>query len=206
MILLETLFINLVSNYSDDNLLISEAWKEIDLNYSSKKRFYHTTEHLKNIFDQLSEVKKEITNWESILFSLFYHDLIYNITKSDNEEKSADIAVERMSQFAVPIKIVDECKQHIVATKSHFISGNNDTNYFTDADLSILGSPREEYNLYHQNVRREYSIYPDLLYKQGRKKVLKSFFEMERIYKTEYFYNKFEKLARSNIQFELNNI
>ena len=79
-------------------------------------------------------------------------------------------------------------------------------NLFTDADFSILGAHWETYSIYSQNVRKEYSIYPDLVYNPGRKKVLKHFLEMTRIYKTDYFYSKLEELAKCNLLGELDTL
>ena len=42
-------------------------------------------------------------------------------------------------------------------------------------------------------------FYPDLLYKPGRKKVLQHFLSMERIFKTEQFFSRFEDKARKNL-------
>jgi predicted metal-dependent HD superfamily phosphohydrolase len=39
-----------------------------------------------------------------------------------------------------------------------------------DADLSILGKDLDTYLAYTKMIRKEYSIYPDFLYKPGRKK------------------------------------
>lgn len=55
-------------------------------------------------------------------------------------------------------------------------------------------------------VRKEYSIYPDLLYKPGRKKVLQHFLQMERIFKTQVFYDKYETQSRRNLEKELNQL
>ncbi|HET7178254.1 MAG TPA: hypothetical protein VFI14_00955 [Chryseosolibacter sp.] len=52
-------------------------------------------------------------------------------------------------------------------------------------------------------MRREYSMYPDFLYRPGRRKVLQYFLDMERIFKTEEFASKFEKQARGNLEREL---
>ena len=101
---------------------------------------------------------------------------------------------------------IDLCVQHILATKSHAVSENNDTNLFTDADLSVLGADREVYEQYYKQIRKEYSIYPDLMYNPGRKKVLQNFLGMKRIFKTDYFYGKFEEKARRNITAELNEL
>jgi predicted metal-dependent HD superfamily phosphohydrolase len=108
-----------------------------------------------------------------------------------------------MNQLQVPAQIIERCKAQILATKTHLEDTTTDTNYFTDADLSILGQPSEVYIVYSQNVRREYSIYPDFIYNQGRKKVLKYFLAMDRIYKTPYFFDKFELQARENVSVEL---
>ncbi|MDI3322235.1 hypothetical protein [Pinibacter soli] len=67
----------------------------------------------------------------------------------------------------------------INATKDHDFSANADMNLFT-----------------------EYAIYPDLIYKPGRKQVLLHFLEMKRIFKTKEFYEKYETAARENLKKE----
>jgi len=200
---LKETFIELLTNYTADASLTNSLWIEIEKNYSGKKRHYHTLQHLDNLLAQLTDVKAEIHNWDSILFTLYYHDIVYNSLKSDNEEKSAELAEKRMIQIAVPIPTRELCKKQILATKSHVISNNSDTNYFTDADLSVLGQSWETYSLYYKNVRKEYSIYPALVYNPGRKKVLHHFLAMDRIFKTDFFYRKFEMQAKQNIQKEI---
>lgn len=79
----------LLKNYTSNSNFINKLWAEIERNYSISKRHYHTLQHLDFLFAQLTEVKGEIQNWDTILFTLFYHDIIYNSLRSDNEEKSA---------------------------------------------------------------------------------------------------------------------
>lgn len=196
-------FEGLLHHFTNNEPLIVDLWGEMVKNYSGSKRHYHTLQHLENVLLQLQEVKTQINSWEAVLFTLFYHDVVYNSLKSDNEEKSAVLAEKRMVQIGAPKELIQLCKEQILATKSHGISKNRDTNYFTDADLSILGATWEEYENYFENVRKEYSIYPDLVYKPGRKKVLNHFLVMERIYKTAFFCTKFEKQARENIRREI---
>ena len=62
------------------------------------------------------------------------------------------------------------------------------------------------YDTYCQQVRKEYSIYPDFLYKPGRKKVLEHFLNMERIFKTTYFFDLYEAQARENLRRELSSL
>ncbi len=202
--MLKEAFVELLSKHTDNNHLTNDLWLEIELHYSSKERYYHTMQHLDNLLVQLTEIKSEIKCWETILFALYYHDIIYDPQNSDNEEKSAELAGKRMRQIAVPLTTITLCAKLILDTKSHLFSTDSDTNYFTDADLSILGQNNETYALYASNVRREYSMFPDSVYNPGRKSVLKHFLSMDRIFKTDFFYNKFEAQARKNLTNELN--
>lgn len=201
--MLEELFVETAGNYAGDAALISGSWAEIEKNYSGRKRFYHSLAHLENLLQQLLPVKPEIRNWDAVVFALYYHDAVYDTLKSDNEEKSAGLAEKRLKQLAVPDGIIALTKRHILATKSHLPSDDGDTNLFTDADLSILGQDWETYSAYCKNVRKEYAIYPDLVYIPGRKKVLKHFLSMDRIFKTGPFYDRYEAQAEKNLNKEL---
>jgi predicted metal-dependent HD superfamily phosphohydrolase len=201
--ILKEKFLQLVSNYTTNETLSIALWNEIEQNYTGKKRHYHTLQHLENLWVQLNEVKDKIQHWELMLFTLFYHDIIYHPIKYDNEARSAQFAKKRMQQISVATELITLCKSQILATKSHIKSSNTDTNYFLDADLSVLGQDWESYAKYYENVRKEYSIFPDFVYKPGRKKVLLRFLVMERIFKTDYFFHKFELLAKQNLQKEL---
>ena len=200
---LKQTFKNLLINYTNNETFIEELWLEIEENHSSNKRHYHTLTHLENLLNQLVEIKSEIENWEAMLFTLFYHDIVYRAEKSNNEEKSSELAEKRMRQLDIPLELIERCKQQILATKSHVLSLENDENYFNDADLSILGQDWESYSMYYQNVRKEYAIYPDFLYNPGRIKVLKHFLEMNRIFKTDHFFTQFEAQAKQNLLQEI---
>lgn len=201
--MLQQTFINLTHKNIDNNELSEKFWNEIQSHYSEKGRHYHSLTHLQNLFDVLAEVKVYIDDWDIVLFALFYHDIIYKVTSSNNEEKSAELAALRLSELSLPQQRIGKCQSMILATKKHTLSTDNDTNYFTDADLSILGQSRNAYITYTQQVRKEYSIYPDFLYNPGRKKVLQHFLQMDRIFKTEYFFENFERQARENLHLEL---
>lgn len=203
---LKEIFLNLLANYTDDESLTNELWNEIDENYTDKKRHYHNLSHLDNLYKQLFLVKEKIESWDTILFTLFYHDIIYNALNSDNEEKSAQLAEKRLKQINVPRQIVEDCKSQILATKKHIDNGNIDTNYFLDADLSILGQEESCYKEYCKKVRLEYLYYPSIIYNKGRIEVLKHFLNLNSIFKTEHLKSKFENKARINIFNEIDSL
>jgi predicted metal-dependent HD superfamily phosphohydrolase len=201
--MLNQVFLTLTQNYTTNNRLANDIWTEIETSYSTKKRHYHTLAHLENLLMQLTTIKDQIKNWDTVVFTLFYHDIVYNSLKKDNEEKSAELAESRLKSIAVPQPIIDNCKAQILATKQHLPSHDADTNYFTDADLSILGSDWETYLAYSKQVRKEYSIYPAMIYNQGRRKVVEHFLKMDRIFKTDFFFEKSESKAKQNLHREL---
>jgi predicted metal-dependent HD superfamily phosphohydrolase len=199
-------FLTTSLHYSGDNQLIAHLWSEIEKHYSDKKRHYHTLTHLDNLLYQLNDVKDLIQDWDTIVFSVAYHDVVYNALKHDNEEKSALFAQRSLQKLSVSWPQIEHCMAQIIATKSHQISDNTDTNLLTDADLSVLGQDWPIYQQYYQQVRKEYSIYPDFVYKPGRKKVLRHFLEMEHIFKTEAFAQRLETQARHNMKQELSEL
>ncbi len=201
--MLKETLIQLLHHYAVKEDLPENYWREIQSQYSHPKRHYHTLQHLENLLAQLLPLQAQFQNWDTILFTLYYHDIVYNALKSNNEEKSAEWAEKRMLQIGVPKEMIETCKYQILATKKHLIDADLDTNYFLDADLSILGQDAETYTTYSHNVRKEYAIYPDLIYKPGRKKALQHFLAMDRIFKTDYFSETLEKQARENILMEL---
>lgn len=200
---LKEIFIELCSKYSSDKRIITEYWIEIEKSYSHKSRHYHNLFHLENMIMELRSEQNAIEDYDSMLFSIFYHDFIYKSTSKDNEEKSAEYAKSRLGKLNYNVVLINKIYNQILATKSHKLSNQKDTNYLLDSDLSILGKSWNEYELYIKQIRNEYSIYPDFLYNPGRKKVLKHFLMFDRIYKTEHFRDKYEKQARENISKEI---
>ena len=181
-------------------------WNEIVTKYGERTRHYHNLDHLANMLTQLELCRNQLKDWDCTLFALFYHDYIYNPTAKDNEERSSEAAKVKMTSLKLPQQKIDLVVELILATKGHNTSQNSDINYFTDADLSILGSSSAEYDRYTKNVRQEYSIYPDILYRSGRRKVLKHFIDMPQIFKTTFFTDRLEKQARENIGRELESL
>lgn len=206
IVVLEPVFKHTLTNHGGENELTDSYWKEIVNSYSHKKRVYHNLAHIDNLLTELETIKADVNDWDCMIFAIAYHDIIYNATATDNEERSAALAVERLQKIALTRGQLTHCSDLILATKGHAVSKDRDINLFTDADLSILGKPWSVYQAYSNSIRKEYSIYPDLLYKPGRKKVLEHFIKMDRIFKTNHFYALYEKIARENLKRELSGI
>ena len=199
--MLKETFLNLIAEYSDNETYNIKCWSEIEKKYSSKSRYYHNLGHIKNMIDELNEIESMVNDLDTLLFTVYYHDIIYKATKSDNEYKSALFFEKRISQ--TDFMGIKKVMKQIELTKEHKKSDDNDTNILLDLDFAVLGLPLEEYRIYYENIRREYKVFPDFMYKKGRIKALMSFLDSDYIFKTDYFINKYEKQARANINYEL---
>jgi len=202
--LLQNRFITLLKNYTSEVVLIDNLWNEILKKYSEKHRAYHNLNHLEEIFVYFDIYKDKINKPDIIGLSIFYHDIIYNIWKKDNEEKSADFAIEKLSGI-LKKEDLQEIHQQIIATKTH--EGNDkDTKYLLDFDLVILGQSERVYKTYTENIRQEYKLIPSFMYKKGRIKVLEHFINKSSIYKTDAFIDLYGKQAKTNLTNELNSL
>lgn len=199
---LQSVFSGLVAKYSGDEKLRDTLWAEIEKQYSAPKRRYHNLAHLENMVGELGSARSQIKDFDAILFSVFYHDVVYNAGSGNNEERSAEFAVRRLRLLSADAALTDKVKAQIIATKKHEKSIDLDTNFLLDADLSILGKDWETYRNYAAHIRKEYAVYPDIIYNPGRKKVLGHFLASDEIFKTDAFRSKYESQARKNLEME----
>jgi len=189
--------------YTTQALIRSGFLALID-DYSGSGRHYHNVSHLSALIQLQQEYIAAISDNESLLLAIFFHDVIYDVKKSDNEELSAQAAINYLQQTSYPTGKIEKVADFIRATKTHVnTNSDSDLDHFLDFDLSILSVTPEAYNAYTTQIRAEYSIYPDELYKPGRAKVLQHFLDLPAIYKTASFKTQREAIARFNLSEEL---
>lgn len=192
--------------YCTDKALLETTFDDLLELYNSKNRVYHDVTHVISLLKRWEESKLNINDDDVVYLAIWFHDAIFNTWKSDNEEKSAELAKAFLDKTCFPPSRIEKVVNYILATKTHDSDGSNDLNYFLDIDLSILGSEETIYDIYTKQISDEYSFYPSFLYNRGRRKVLNSFLEKEFIYKTEEYRSKLEEQARINISRELESL
>lgn len=180
---------------------IQQNWADLEKAYSKKSRYYHNLTHLKEMIASFEIYRDKLQNPNEILFSIFYHDFVYSASKKDNELKSAEYALAILPENSnLNKQLVFDA---ICATQQHQQNAIEDINWLIDFDLKILTKDWEDYKIYFEQIRKEYHIYPDFLYKPGRAKALKHFLENEFIFQTDEFRNLYEEKARANIEKEI---
>lgn len=180
---------------------INHLRQNLEKVYSGKSRHYHNLNHLQEMIELFDIYYSNLKNPNEVLYSIFYHDYVYKATRKDNELKSAELALVILPDtISLNKPFVFDA---ICATQLHQHNEIYDINWLIDFDLKILSKDWEDYQTYCYQIRKEYKIYPNFLYKPGRKKALEHFLEQEFIYKTEAFRNLFDEKARNNIKREI---
>lgn len=196
---IKLVFFRTAFNYTKNVILVNNLWQEIENEYSSQHRFYHNLEHLKHMYLELKQIKSKIQDWDTIIFSMFYHDIVYDPKSIYNEEDSAGIAADRLKQISFPDNKIDIITSNICATKNHVNQADSDLKYFLDADLAILGADEKSYIKYSKSIKKEYSNISKLTFKVKRGEILHKMLKQDSIYKTGFFKSKYETKARQNI-------
>jgi len=197
----------LTAGYPNASNIASVSIAEVEKAYGGKKRYYHNAEHILSLLQFASEYRAQLKAPLLVDFAIIYHDIVYNVLRKDNEKRSAVLATKRLSVLGMNSYEIGLVKIYIEATQLHQIPQGlahaEDLALFLDCDMAILGAPWPEYELYTQKVRREYGIYPDLLYKPGRKKFLEQCLASPVIFHSPAFHSRFDAQARSNMHKEL---
>ncbi len=198
----------LIRQFSSDEDLNEQLWLDIKNGYSKKNRAYHNLSHIKSMFGELKGFESQINDLPVLQFAIWYHDLVYNAMRKDNEKKSADQACKVMTQLGIPKKRVDRTYHLIMITKSHELDADDDTDaqFMVDFDLEVLSRSWSAYELYTQQIRKEYWMYPSPMYRKGRREAMKHFLNREFIYQTEVYRSEKEAIARANILREIENL
>jgi predicted metal-dependent HD superfamily phosphohydrolase len=171
--------------------------------YSEPGRAYHNTRHLADCLAELDTVADLLEAPHRVELALWFHDLVCDPRRHDNEERSAELGEEWLRPAGVQPDARERVTQLILATKHTNPPADPDTQMLVDIDLGVLGQPPESYALYEQRIREEYAWVPKPDYIKGRGSVLNSFLNREAIYCTPHFRAKYEMQARANLRWAL---
>lgn len=180
------------------------VWRQLAAGYAEDGRFYHNLVHLRQTLRVAHDIREEAAHFTAVQLALWFHDIVYDPTQQDNEEKSAMTAAQALFELDLAEVLIGEVVRLILLTKTHVVM-EQDSNgrVVIDADLCVLGASAEGYAAYSQAIRQEYAFVPDAVYRNGRIQILQHFLQRPTIYYTEPMRLMFEAQARQNISNEL---
>lgn len=180
----------------------SPIFQDLWQRYTEKHRYYHTPQHLVQCLREWAlespSAKSLAQNPVLVELALWYHDIVYDTQRKDNEEQSAELAIKTLGSVLGP-KNSEELRQLILATKHTQVPSTPDARLLVDLDLSIMGQRPEVFDQYETQIQQEYSWVPLEIFSQKRGEILQSFLARPQIYQTPHFSQKYEISARNNL-------
>lgn len=137
---------------------------------------------------------------ERVEFALFWHDAIYDTKARDNERKSAWLAYNTAFNKGLSRSFALGTYDLIMETQHKNISKLIDGRLIADLDLLIFGQPRRKFDLYENNIRKEFSWVSDIQFNKGRRTFLEKMLKREIIYNIPEIREKYEARARENLE------
>ena len=133
--------------------------------------------------------------------------VIYDPKSSTNEDDSIILFQEFAKDTVLSQEEIDTISKYIAATKNHMEHPSDfatDLQLFLDYDLAILGSDRQRYEQYSEQVRQEYSHYPLKEFSAKRLAFLEKLSATPSLYYV--LKDRFEQKAKENIQWEISKL
>lgn len=204
--MIETLrqqWLNELQHVADEAALLA-VFERLCKAYEGKKRAYHNLHHIAALLSLAAQHRTDLQDFTVVFLAIWFHDAVYQPHRKDNEEASAALARKELQRWKLSDEVIDQVVHYILATKYHRATDDSDLQWLLDFDLAILSSSSQEYERYTQQIRQEYSLYPDFIYNAGRKKAMSAFLERPAIYGK--IGDRAEQQARLNITLEISRL
>jgi len=175
--------------------------------YSAPPRSYHTLTHVSWGLRRIDEIVRheeldDRINVSAVRWAMWFHDvsMTFGDGSADDEERSARKAFQEAKQAGLGTRFADTVLRLVLSTSHLAEKLSLDESVLVDADLSMLGSSQNDFDVYEERVRREWSQYDDQAFAAGRIQVLRRFLKKRRIFTTDYGRDKWEARAQSNLR------
>jgi len=184
--------------------VVARAGEDLVSRWRAPERQYHDVEHLAEVLDGVDALAPFAQDVSAVRLAAWFHDAVYDGRPGDDEQRSADLAVQVLTQLGVPTQRVGEVRRLVLLTGRHDpVPGDADGAVLCDADLAILASEPQRYGRYVRGVRAEYAHVPEELFRAGRAAVLRALDAAPQLYRTAAARERWEAAARANLAAEL---
>ncbi len=164
-----------------------------------KFRPYHNWNHIEKCLGFFENRLNQYVT-DELLFSVVYHDAIYDPTSKTNEEDSVSVAKLDLSGMGLNLNRIEDIILSTKHTYSNSFTEDSEIQCMLDVDLSILGSPKDEYDEYSKQIRNEYSYVDDAHFALGRIDFLQKMLSRKVIFNK---LTELESAARNNLYEEI---
>jgi len=172
--------------------------------YTDSARHYHDLRHLDQVLRSIDSLAAEADDVEAVRLAAWFHDAVYDVRATDNEERSAQLAETSLTDSGLTAGRIAEVARLVRLTATH-AAELDDANgvVLCDADLSILASGPDAYASYTRAVRVEYAHVAEDDFRRGRAAILQQLLDLPRLFGTKRGRRDWEAIARANLSREL---
>ena len=205
---------------TDDDLELRIAWEQhlgrssasltwyesIVSRYRQAGRHYHGVRHVRWVVRHVVALAHVSDDLGAVIAAAFFHDLVYDPTRGDNEVASAELADRALTELGWEPERRQHVEEMILATIDHDVDRvgcGADIQLLLAADLAVLAAAPAKYSDYVRGVRREYSHVSDDDWRAGRSAVLHGLLDRRHLFAPELDLHDWEQRARANITAEL---
>jgi predicted metal-dependent HD superfamily phosphohydrolase len=167
--------------------------------YHEPHRKYHTLQHLSECLALFTANQGLASHPAEVEMGLWFHDAVYEVKNSDNEERSAEWARAAAVTGGASEIVAERIHSLVMVTRHTDIPTKRDELLLVDIDLAILGASELRFAEYERQIREEYAHVPEALFRAKRGSILRTFLNRERIFGTPHFHAAFEAQARQNL-------
>jgi predicted metal-dependent HD superfamily phosphohydrolase len=182
---------------------VAAAGRDLLARWDEPHRRYHDRRHLAEVLDALRQLTAGTAPPGAVVCAAWLHDAVHD-GRDDDEERSAVLATEVLSDLDVAAPVVAEVARLVRLTLTHDPAPEDAAGaLLSDADLAVLGASPQRYARYAADVRREYAHLDDVAFRAGRTAVLQSLLDRPRLYRTSEGARRWEAAARRNLRDEI---
>jgi predicted metal-dependent HD superfamily phosphohydrolase len=186
-----------------DSAISRTEWAALVAAWSEPHRRYHDLGHLAAVLGLVGELGDAAADIDAVRLAAWYHDVVYDPERTDNEQVSAERARAGLRGL-VPDERIEEVARLVLLTAGHD-PAPDDVNgaVLSDADLAVLAGPADAYAAYASAVRAEYGHLSDEEFTAGRTAVLERLLALPTLYRLPAVTDEWTPRARANLTAEL---
>jgi predicted metal-dependent HD superfamily phosphohydrolase len=186
-----------------DSPISRTEWAAVVDAWAQSHRRYHDLRHLAVVLGLVGELAGAAADPAAVRLAAWYHDVVYDPARTDNEAVSAERARAGLRGL-VPEDRIDEVARLVLLTAGHDPEpGDANGAVLCDADLAVLAGPPEAYAAYASAVRAEYGHLSDEQFTAGRIAVLERLLALPALYRLPDLAREWTPRARANLAAEL---
>ena len=136
-----------------------DTYAAVIARYREPHRRYHTLQHLGECLGLFKIARSLSFCAAEVEVALWFHDAIYDVKRSDNEEQSAEWAKTAIVRSGASVEAATLVHSLVMVTKHTRMPRGPEEQLLVDIDLSVLGSNKERFAEYERQIREEYATF-----------------------------------------------